>query len=698
MANMIARLGVLLGIDSAEFVRGIDGASKKLEQFGDAASKYGKIAAGALTAAGIAALNYADEIVDVAKANDVAVGSVIKLRNALQDNGGEAENAAKMLSSFVGFVDKAADGGLQAQQTMSRLGVTLKDVGNLSIEELQNKLVKSLGQVEDPITRNALAMEVFGKAAKGVDFVGMADSLQQATGFADEQAKAFEQAADVIGYFEKKTRELTVVLVTELGPPLKATIDFFDDLSGKTNVFGSVFKVVFQTVAVVAGNVAFVIKTIVDEIELLVKQTIALASLDFSKFKNLGEEGKRQALANLAALQAFEFKVMGSPDGRRGLDDPRISQADKPKGPTRATKVAEDPEAKRLRAEAEREAKRIRENDIKIGEIMNRQIDERLKAEQKLRDEEIKLGENRNRQVETYYKTNEQIKERQMLESLSLDRQRTVLDYEQQTRLMREKDKQLALDVLAIRANQEDRIRAIQQESNLLEADREERIKRENDLAEKAIELARERNRVMREMQEGDQAKGFTKRMEEFFAFAPTAMENGAQMFDSLMSNMTGALDNFVRTGKLSFKDLTRSIIQDMIRIQLRAQMISLFSSMFGNIGTSMAYGTNIGSQQTSMLAAQDSFFRADGGPVNANSPYIVGERGPELFMPRSSGTVIPNHSLAGMGGQTINYNGPIIQNMSAIDTQSGLQFLAKNKQGVFAAYQSANRSIPVSR
>lgn len=675
MANMIARLGVLLGIDSAEFVRGIDGASKKLEQFGDAASKYGKIAAGALTAAGIAALNYADEIVDVAKANDVAVGSVIKLRNALQDNGGEAENAAKMLSSFVGFVDKAADGGLQAQQTMSRLGVTLKDVGNLSIEELQNKLVKSLGQVEDPITRNALAMEVFGKAAKGVDFVGIADSLQQTTGFADEQAKAFEQAAEVIGYFEKKIRDLTVVLVTELGPPLKATIDFFDDLSGKTNVFGSVFKVVFQTVAVVAGNVAFVIKTIVDEIELLVKQTIALASLDFSKFKNLGEEGKRQALANLAALQAFEFKVMGSPDGRKGLDDPRIigSKTDKSGGPVRATKIAKDPEAERLKREAEREAKR-------------------------LRDEELKIGEIRNRQVETYYKTNEQIKERQMLESLSLDRQRTVLDYEQQTRLLREKDKQLALDVLAIRANQEDKIRAIQQESNLLEADREERIKRENDLAEKAIELARERNRVMREMQEGDQAKGFTKRLEEFFAFAPTAMENGAQMFDSLMSNMTGALDNFVQTGKLSFKDLTRSIIQDMIRIQLRAQMISLFSRMFGNIGTSMAYGTNIGSQQTSMLAAQDSFFRADGGPVNANSPYIVGERGPELFMPRSSGTVIPNNALSSMGGQTINYNGPYIQSMSAIDTQSAMQFLAKNKQGVWAANQSAQRSMPVSR
>jgi lambda family phage tail tape measure protein len=683
MANMIARLGVLLGIDSAEFVRGIDGATKKLEQFGDAAQQYGKVAATALTAAGIAALNYADQIVDVAKANDIAVGSVLKLRNALQDNGGEADNAAKMLSSFVGFVDKAADGGLAAQQTMSRLGVTLKDVGNLSIDELQNKLVKSLANVEDPITRNAMAMEVFGKAAKGVDFVGMADSMSDLSTIADEQAKAFQDAADVIGIFEKQSRDLAVVLVTELGPPLLETINYFSQLSSQSNLFGSVFKVVFQTVAVVAANVAFVIKGIVTEIELLVKQTIALATFDFAKFKNLGEEGRKEALANLAALQAFEFRVMGSPDGRKGLDDPRIPQSSKPSGPLRATKVAVDPEAKRLAAEAEREAKRIRENDIKIGELMNRQIDERLKAEQKLRDEEIKLGENRNRQVETYFKTNEQIKERQTLESLSIDRQRTILDYEQQTRLMREKDKQLALDIFNIRAQQEDKIRAIQQETNLLEADREERIKNQNQLAEKAIELAKERNRVMREMQEGDETKGFGKRAEEFFAFAPTAMENGAQMFDSLMGNMTSALDNFVSTGKLSFKDLTRSIIQDLIRIQLRAQMTSLFSRMFGMSGSPY---------QPAAVMGLPGY--ADGGSPEVGRPSIVGERGPEIFVPRTAGTIIPNHALGNMGSTTNVTNNYI----NAIDTKSFEDRLLGSSNAIWAANQYANKSLAVNR
>lgn len=44
---------------------------------------------------------------------------------------------------------------------------------------------------------------------------------------------------------------------------------------------------------------------------------------------------------------------------------------------------------------------------------------------------------------------------------------------------------------------------------------------------------------------------------------------------------------------------------------------------------------------------------RASGGPVNAGQPYIVGEKRPELFVPRVSGTIVP--SLAGIGGQAVN-------------------------------------------
>ena len=45
-------------------------------------------------------------------------------------------------------------------------------------------------------------------------------------------------------------------------------------------------------------------------------------------------------------------------------------------------------------------------------------------------------------------------------------------------------------------------------------------------------------------------------------------------------------------------------------------------------------------------------YHRADGGPVSRNTPYIVGERGPEMFVPSSSGNIVPNNQLQG-GGET---------------------------------------------
>jgi hypothetical protein len=44
--------------------------------------------------------------------------------------------------------------------------------------------------------------------------------------------------------------------------------------------------------------------------------------------------------------------------------------------------------------------------------------------------------------------------------------------------------------------------------------------------------------------------------------------------------------------------------------------------------------------------------FRANGGSVSAGKSYVVGERGAEMFVPRSSGTIVPN---GGMGGSTFN-------------------------------------------
>jgi phage-related protein len=84
--------------------------------------------------------------------------------------------------------------------------------------------------------------------------------------------------------------------------------------------------------------------------------------------------------------------------------------------------------------------------------------------------------------------------------------------------------------------------------------------------------------------------------------------------------------------------------------------LISLFSNLVGIINAAVnaikavaSAGKAIGGAIGGALGFGGG--RAMGGPVSARTAYVVGERGPELFVPSSSGSIIPN---GGMGGGTI--------------------------------------------
>jgi hypothetical protein len=132
----------------------------------------------------------------------------------------------------------------------------------------------------------------------------------------------------------------------------------------------------------------------------------------------------------------------------------------------------------------------------------------------------------------------------------------------------------------------------------------------------------------------------------------------------------------------------------------MRAQLLSLFKGLGGIFG--LGGGSDMGSGGATAAFGSTAFWggKANGGDVSDNNSYMVGERGPELFVPKTAGTIIPNHKLgSSMGNQPqIVYNGPYIANMQAIDTQSATQFLATNKQAVWSANQSAQRGLPQSR
>src|SRR5690348_3521551 len=95
------------------------------------------------------------------------------------------------------------------------------------------------------------------------------------------------------------------------------------------------------------------------------------------------------------------------------------------------------------------------------------------------------------------------------------------------------------------------------------------------------------------------------------------------------------SLAKAILSGKAGFDDLKKvalSAIADIAQASLRA----LFqTSGGGGFGSGVLNG--LGSVITSLLGAPG---RATGGPVSAGRGYLVGERGPELFVPSSSGRI----------------------------------------------------------
>jgi lambda family phage tail tape measure protein len=202
------------------------------------------------------------------------------------------------------------------------------------------------------------------------------------------------------------------------------------------------------------------------------------------------------------------------------------------------------------------------------------------------------------------------------------------------------------------------------------------------------LQIASEKNRHNQAMQNLAKEIDFQENLRNSTkAGIRSAIEAAKRMVDpfvvaeqaaaSVFNNMNSALDNFVETGKFKFGAFAKSVIADLAKIALKAAATRLLTSVFGGI-----------------------FGRAAGGPVMANKPYIVGEQGPELFVPNSAGSIMTNASMnknasadSGMGATiTNNY---ITNNISAIDSRSVAQMFVENRKSLLGASMMARKEMP---
>ena len=99
--------------------------------------------------------------------------------------------------------------------------------------------------------------------------------------------------------------------------------------------------------------------------------------------------------------------------------------------------------------------------------------------------------------------------------------------------------------------------------------------------------------------------------------------------------SLENALVRAVRTGKLGFEDLKRVALSAMAEVAAGAVRGGIGAIAGGGSGQGL-----IGIAGQLLAGALGLPGRATGGPVSPGRPYLVGERGPELFVPTASGRV----------------------------------------------------------
>lgn len=181
---------------------------------------------------------------------------------------------------------------------------------------------------------------------------------------------------------------------------------------------------------------------------------------------------------------------------------------------------------------------------------------------------------------------------------------------------------------------------------------------------------------------------GVTKALNNYIETVSNAAAQSERLFTNAFKGMEDALVSFVQTGKLDFKSLANSIIADLIRIQIQNSVMK-----------PLAQATS-GMSLSGMFSSAGNFlsglFKADGGPVAGGQPYIVGEQGPEWFVPNGAGSIIPNGKSPSMPGgsdsSTATAQAPININFSvrAMDARSFQSAMVQNKAVVVGIVNQA--------
>jgi hypothetical protein len=129
--------------------------------------------------------------------------------------------------------------------------------------------------------------------------------------------------------------------------------------------------------------------------------------------------------------------------------------------------------------------------------------------------------------------------------------------------------------------------------------------------------------------------------------------EHRFQNLLSISSQIGSALSNSIADMALEGKklnDVMKDLSKTLAKIAINQAMMALFAPTAGGGPSEIMKLLGLGARQA-------------GGPVYSGQPYVVGEKGPELFVPNAGGYVVPNNAMRGGGA---------VQNNVTVNDYSG--------------------------
>ena len=702
-----------------------------------------------------------DAIVDLSAATEISVAKIIELRNALQQSGGDASNAGRFVTEFYKSIEEAAGGSEKAQQAFGKVGVTLQELATLSADDLFEQTLQGLAGIEDPATRAAIAIQMFGKGMMGVSAQDLIAQLDALRGKYDDQAQGAIEAARMIDEYNLAMANLQIAFLQTIAP-LTALINKMTENGQTVDELIPKLRILAIVVAALATAAGFL--AVVRVVGMLGRGLGALMGL-FSRFSNVlkswGSTVSRIFGANSAVMKALRAvaavagAVIGGVTAAMGLDGgggaaEEVADDSEPPPTNRIIQPgAGDKQAAADAKRADEEAKRRRQAVETIQRQAQAYKDNTEEAKKNLQtgydligmsDELAKIQEAGTRVTETATKEIERLQEQRLrltyeensaeqiaaidaaIEAIraqtAADRASTeeIVRNGERRKLAYETDMAARKSIMDIVSGGGEFRTQLAQQQQLADAENElvrkklemqfemERANQQAllELRKKyvgqeipAVELAAlEQIRAARqtELQENQNAlqEDFDRRRTFAYGWAEavkqtlisvqeTVADQGAyakRIFDTITGGFTNSIMKFVETGKLSFKDLFKSLMMEIIKMQMN----KLFLSIFG-----------AGGPMGSIFAG----LFAQGGFIPGGKVGIAGESGPELI--RGPASVLGTRETAQlMNGQNQGTSmTAVTYNIQAVDSRSFKDLVASDPAFIYNVTRAGARRIP---